>query len=191
MRTLLFLSRIHPTKAIDRLLHAWVELQSLHPEWQLVIAGGGEVNHVQDITALAKSLKLQRVQFSGGLYGQAKSRAYLDADLFVLPTHSENFGMVIAEALAHACPVVVSRGAPWSALEGEGCGWWVFNDVAALSLALDTAMRLPIEQRKRMGRAGRAWMERDFSWTSVTARMDASYRWTLEGGSPPVWLRVD
>jgi len=189
--TLLYLSRIHPIKGLDRLLRAWAELESQHPEWRLVIAGTGEQGHVRDVKALAQSLKLQRVEFPGPLYGSAKSQAYLDADLFILPTHSENFGMVVAEALAHACPVVVSRGAPWSALESEACGWWVSNDVVNLTQALDAAMRLPIEQRESMGKAGRSWMERDFSWTSVAERMDGAYRWMLEDGPRPAWVRVE
>lgn len=190
-RTLLFLSRIHPTKGIDRLLQAWHRLQDAHPEWQLVIAGRGEPKHEHDVRKLAGELRLERVKFAGPLYGADKSKAYFDAELFVLPTHSENFGMVVAEALAHGCPAVVSRGAPWPGLESEGCGWWVEHDVPRLSEALDAAMSLPAEKLASMGREGRAWMERDFGWDSVARRMEAAYRWLIDGGERPACVRIE
>jgi len=189
-RTLLFLSRIHSTKGIDRLLQAWTSLHKRHPQWRLVVAGFGAANHVKDVTALASSLRLERVLFPGPLYGEAKKQAYFGADLFVLPTHSENFGMVVAEALAHSTPAVVSRGAPWSGLETEGCGWWIEHDVPTLIAALDCAMSMPASQLAEMGRKGRAWMERDFGWESIARRMEAGYRWIIEGGAPPAWVRV-
>lgn len=190
MRTLLFLSRIHPTKAIDRLLAAWVQLQSRQKDWRLVIAGRGEAAHVEEVKALAKTLGADRVDFPGPLFGDAKAQAYFGAELFVLPTHSENFGMVVAEALAHGCPVVVSRGAPWAGLETEGCGWWVNNSVESLVEALDAAMNLPQTQLAAMGLQGRAWMERDFGWAAIGQKMDAAYRWLLSGGDLPAWVRL-
>lgn len=191
VRTLLFLSRIHPTKGLDRLLQAWAQLQPVHPQWRLVIAGRGEPVHMHEVQALAAALGVQHVVFPGPLYGEAKARAYFGADLFVLPTHSENFGMVVAEALAHGCPVMVSRGAPWSGLEPEGCGWWVDNSVQTLTAALDAAMQLPPKQLASMGLLGRAWMERDFGWAAIGQKMDAAYRWLLAGGEPPSWIRMD
>lgn len=190
IRTLLFLSRIHPTKALDRLLHAWAELQAVHEGWQLRIAGHGDPAHVRQTHALARSLRLERVAFSGAVYGAAKTRAYGDAHLFVLPTHSENFGMAVAEALAHAVPAVVARGAPWAGLETEGCGWWVANDVATLAGALDAAMRLQQTKLDAMGMAGRRWMERDFSWTAVAGRIEAAYEWVLGHGPQPSCVRA-
>lgn len=190
-RTLLYLGRIHPIKAIDRLLHAWKELQARHPDWKLVIAGQGEPDHVGDIMTLAQSLNLQRVEFPGPLYGEDKSSAYFDADLFVLPTHSENFGMVVAEALAHACPVVVSKGAPWKCVEPEGCGWWVSNDIPTLTEALGIAMDKPNAQLELMGLAGRRWMKNEYSWSSVAHRMDLAYRYILNGGEIVPWIKLD
>lgn len=190
-RTLLFLSRIHPTKGLDRLLHAWLQLQPRHPQWRLVIAGRGVAAHVQQVQALAATLGVQRVAFPGPLYGEAKAQAYFGADLFVLPTHSENFGMVVAEALAHGCPAVVSRGAPWPGLEPEGCGWWVDNSVPTLAAALDAAMQLPPEQLAAMGLRGRAWMARDYGWAAIGQKMDAAYRWIVLGGNKPKWIIED
>ena len=188
-RALLYLGRLHPTKCVDRLLQAWKVLQHQYPEWRLVVAGRGEPAHVRDLMHLAATLDLQRVDFPGPLYGDDKSQAYFDAELFVLPSHSENFGMVVAEALAHACPAVVSRGAPWSGLETEDCGWWVEHDVPSLTAALAAAMSLPGDQLAVMGLKGRAWMERDFGWDSVAQRMEAAYRWLVEGGAPPMWVK--
>lgn len=190
VRTLLYLGRIHPIKGLDRLLNAWAQLQSRHPQWRLVIAGKGEQAHVQDVKALAAQLGVQRVEFPGPVYGEAKAQAYFSAEIFVLPTHSENFGMVVAEALAHGCPAVVSRGAPWPGLEAEGCGWWVDNSVEPLAAALDAAMLLPPDQLTAMGLRGRTWMERDFGWAAVGQKMDAAYRWLVAGGVRPKWIWV-
>lgn len=189
-RTLLYLGRIHPIKGLDRLLQAWAQVQAQHPQWRLVVAGRGEPAHVQEVNAMAETLAVQRVEFAGPLYGAAKTQAYLDADLFVLPTHSENFGMVVAEALAHGCPSVVSQGAPWSGLQTEGCGWWVSNSVASLVQTLDMAMQLPPDELQSMGLRGRAWMERDFGWSAIGQKMDSAYRWLASGGPLPAWVRT-
>jgi glycosyltransferase involved in cell wall biosynthesis len=190
-RTLLFLSRIHPTKGLDRLLHAWLQLQASHPDWRLVIAGTGDAAHVQEVADLAARLKVERVEFPGPLYGVAKAAAYQGAEVFILPTHSENFGMVVAEALAHGCPAIVALGAPWSGLTVERCGWWVANDVASLAAALSVALATPALELEAMGMRGRAWMERDYGWASIARKMDAAYRWLLVGGDCPAWLRVN
>ena len=185
MRTLLFLSRIHPKKGVDRLLEAWKRLQRKHSSWQLVIAGKGDTEYERQVVALADSLKLERISFVGPKYRSEKSRLYLSADLFALPTHNENFGIVVAEALAHACPCIVSKGAPWSGLETEECGWWVDRDVRTFSNALDRAMLLPPDRLAKMGENGRAWMKRDFGWDSIARQMDSAYRWIAERGDRP------
>lgn len=190
-KTLLFLSRIHPKKGIDILLKAWAQLQKSHPDWRLVIAGRGEDAHVREVEEFARSLQVERVDFPGPLYGAEKSQAYFQADLFVLPTHSENFGMVVAEALAHACPVVVSQGAPWPGILSEGCGWWVENELESLVTALDSAMSLSSSELNSMGLKGRSWMVRDYSWTSIGEKMNAAYKWLLSGGVRPNWVRVE
>jgi glycosyltransferase involved in cell wall biosynthesis len=185
LKTLLFLSRIHPKKGLDNLLRAWGALQEAHPSWRLSIIGTGETIHVAEVRELIASLKLSHVDFVGPLYGRGKSRAYFNASLFVLPTHSENFGMVVAEALAHGCPAVVTRGAPWEGLEANQCGWWIEHGIDPLITALNTAMSLPSEQLSAMGLAGRQWMNDDFGWMSIANKMDAAYHWIVHGGIPP------
>jgi glycosyltransferase involved in cell wall biosynthesis len=191
MRTLLFLSRAHPKKGIEALLDAWASLEHQHAEWQLRIAGPGGLDYIEALKAQASNNGSHRVAFTGPVYGAEKDAAYRNADLFVLPTHSENFGMVVAEALSHECPAIVSQGAPWAGLETEGCGWWIPNDVESLRNALGTAMSLPPNQLRAMGAKGRAWMRRDFSWDAISATMEAGYQWLLTGGKPAADIRLD
>ncbi len=185
VRTVLFLSRIHPKKGVATLLHAWRRLQDEYPDWQLVIAGRGEAAHVQAVRQLASRLELQRVHFPGPLYGEDKLRAYAQAQLFVLPTESENFGLVVAEALAHGCPAIVTQGAPWQGLQTERCGWWIANDTALLAHTMNDAMHLPRTVLAAMGARGREWVMRDFSWKAIGQQMDASYRWLLGDADQP------
>lgn len=190
-RTLLFLGRIHPIKGIEHLLRAWRTVQGAHSDWRLVIVGEGRPAYEQEMKALSRQLRLKRVEFYGPLYGAAKARMYRAAELFVLPTHSENFGVVVAEALAHGCPVVVSKGAPWREVETEQCGWWVENRIETLAAVLHEALSRSPEVLERMGRRGRDWMDRDFSWESVATRMERAYRWLAEPGIEPDSIRLD
>lgn len=190
-RTLLFLSRIHPTKGIERLLDAWAPLECSHPDWQLKIVGPGDADYIARLQAQANRIGARRAVFSGPMYGQDKATAYRNADLFVLPTHSENFGMAVAESLAYECPAIVSHGAPWAGLETEGCGWWISNDVESLRATLDVAMSLPRDELHGMGAKGRLWMQRDFSWEAIAGSMEAAYRWVIDGGAAPACVRLD
>ena len=184
-RTLLFLSRIHPQKGLYRLLSCWQQLQDCHPDWQLVVAGKGSRAYEHKIKAMANTLRLQRVRFVGPVYGAAKSRLYTQSQLFALPSDSENFGMVVAEALAHGCACVVTTGAPWAGLETQGCGWWVEHDVRTFAHALDSAMSRSEDALNQMGRLGREWMIRDYGWDAIGLQMDAAYRWLLDRGKKP------
>jgi len=122
-RKLLFLSRIHPKKGIDQLLRAWKRLEGEFPEWQMNIAGPDQHEFAGEMKSLVAELGLQRVTFLGEVTGAKKEQVFRETDLFVLPTHNENFGIAVAEALAHGVPAVVSTGAPWSGLQNERCGW--------------------------------------------------------------------
>lgn len=190
-RTLLYLGRVHPKKGLDRLLAAWSRLESRFPDWDLLIVGPSEVGYGPKLRSQALRAGLQRVMFKDALFGEDKMRAYRDADLFVLPTLDENFGMVVAESLANGTPVVCTEGAPWEGLETHGCGWWVDHGVEPLTVALSEAMAQPRSQLEAMGARGRDWMVRDFSWARIAADMEQLYRWCKMKGPPPAFVSFD
>jgi glycosyltransferase involved in cell wall biosynthesis len=188
-RVVLSLGRIHPKKGLARLVHAWSKVEARYPNWWLRIAGPPELGHDNELRALAVSLGLTRISVEGPIYGGAKTSAYRCADVFVLPTLNENFGLTVAEALGAGTPVISTNGAPWSGLEREGCGWWIEQGIEPLAAALADAMALPREALKAMGGKGREWMARDFSWDCVGRSMLDVYLWLASRAEPPAAIR--
>jgi glycosyltransferase involved in cell wall biosynthesis len=183
--TLLFLGRINPVKGIDLLLRAWKTLQVRFPNWKLLIVGDdagyySSSGYLAKMKSLATDLALRRVEFYGPLYGEAKWKTYFEAELFVLPTYSENFGMSVAEALASGTPSIVSKGAPWSDLEIHGAGSWVEIGLDPLINALEINMSHSPELLREMGARGREWMIRDYSWAKIGNQMSAVYEWVTD-----------
>jgi len=187
-RTLLFLGRIHPVKGLDMLLPAWRAVQDRFPEWYLKIVGPDNRGYLGEMQRLASELRLERVEFSGALFGAQKWQAYRDADLFVLPTYSENFGMAVAEVLASGTPAIVTKGAPWAGLQEQNAGWWIDIGVDPLVACLETALATPRYVLLDKGQSGREWMKIAFSWNRLGERMAEFYRWTLKGGGKPDWI---
>lgn len=190
-RIVLSLGRIHPKKGLAQLVHAWSKVEARYSGWRLRIVGPPELGHDNELRALAVSLGLTRLSIEGPLYGEAKTAAYRDADVFALPTLNENFGLTVAEALAAGTPVISTKDAPWSGLEREGCGWWIEHGIEPLAAALAHAMALPREVLKAMGGKGRSWMARDFSWERIAEDMLAVYLWLAHRAETPPVIRFD
>lgn len=185
-REVLHLGRIHPKKGIDRLLQAWALVAPEKPGWRLRIVGPSEGGHTAELEALARRLSLgDSVRFEGPLYGADKQEAYRRATLFVLPTRNENFGMVVAEALAQGTPVISTKGAPWQGLETERCGWWIDHGPELMAATLREALTTTPEGLVAMGTRGREWMARDFGWETLAARMAEVYAWCQGQGERP------
>jgi glycosyltransferase involved in cell wall biosynthesis len=190
-RVLLYIGRLHVKKGVDRLLRAWTALAPERPDWCLHIVGPDDGGHAAQLRALAAELRSPRVSFSGAIEGAPKQALYRRAALHVLPSHSENFGMTVAESLACGTPVITTQGTPWSGLVRESCGWWIELGVEPLVEALSVATALDEHELAARGARGRAWMLRDFSWDSVAEQMAAVYRWLRLGGPAPLCVRID
>jgi len=189
--SVLSLGRIHPKKGLESLIRAWAAIEDTFPDWELRIVGPDEVGHAAELKQLVRSLELRNVSIEDAVFGAAKTELMAGVDLFVLPSRSENFAMTVAESLALGVPVISTKGAPWAGLETHGCGWWVDHGPEPLAAALRSAMSRPLEERRAMGKQGRAWMARDYSWERVAKMTLDAYQWILEGGEPPTFVRVD
>lgn len=197
-RTVLFLGRLHPMKGVDVLIDAWRLVQDRFPAWRLVIAGDdmnpwtGSSGYGDALRRRVEASGAARVRFTGELRGPAKWHAYRTAALYVLPSHSENFGMTVAEALAAGVPVVTTRATPWRELEARGAGWWIDAGPASLAACLREALAADPSTLRRMGLRGRDWMAAEFSWADIGRRMARTYDWLRGGGAPqPEWVRTD
>jgi glycosyltransferase involved in cell wall biosynthesis len=177
-RTALFLGRIHPKKGLPMLIEAWTRVR---PEgWRLQIAGPDEAGHRVEVENAVFAAGLSEiVSFVGPVAGEKKKSAFFSADLFVLPTHSENFGIVVAEALAHGLPVVTTTGAPWSRLPELGCGWWVDVSVDEIAAGLRQATSCDTETLRAMGARGREWVRAEFGWERIAKEFMATYEGLL------------
>lgn len=190
LRRLLFLSRLHPKKGLENLLRAWSAVESRYPDWELEIVGPDSNGYLARLQALQQELRLRRVHFRGPAFGDQKWQAYQSAELYVLPTHSENFGMAVAEALAAGTPAIVTKGAPWQGLETHQAGWWIDVGVDPLVACLEDALACSPETLRQMGANGQQWMQRDFSWDRIGGMMLATYTWLLNGGERPAHVKV-
>jgi glycosyltransferase involved in cell wall biosynthesis len=173
---LLFLGRLHPHKQIETILAAFAAWsRDAGQPAELRIAGGGEEGYRESLRDLARRLDVAaRVRFLHHVEGEEKSRLLAGAEGLILASRSENFGLSVAEALAHGTPCVVTETAPWAEIERGGCGFWVADRPEALAAGIARLMALPAVERRAMGERGRAWMRRDFSDERVADRMAAA-----------------
>lgn len=174
-RKMVFLSRIHPKKGIELLLEAW---RNIHTNgWILEIAGNGDENYIVNLNESAQDLK--NVHFVGAKYGEAKWNFLRSADVMVLPTHSENFGIVVAEALAVGVPVITTQGTPWKDLEIHQCGWWINLSVSNLEKIIATVTHTSIDELKTMGMKGRQLVTEKYEVKAVTHKLIDLYQQVL------------
>lgn len=174
-KKMVFLSRIHPKKGIELLLEAWVNCST--DDWKLEIAGNGDENYIEKLSQSAQDLK--NVTFVGAKYGEDKWDFLRSADVMVLPTHSENFGIVVAEALAVGVPVVTTQGTPWEDLELNRCGWWINLSVSNLILALQDVMNTSLSDLEKMGDQGKKLVVAKYEIKVVTKKIIELYQKVL------------
>ncbi len=134
----------------------------------LTIAGAGDAEYAKNLqTTIAHMAPAERPKMIGYVSGSEKAKLFEHADVVVVPSYTENFGLVVAEALAHGVPVIASKGTPWQRVEEIGCGLWVDNSPESLAAAIKQISRMPLRE---MGQRGRDWMQREYSWDLMAKR---------------------
>lgn len=175
-RRIVFLSRVHVKKGIEMLIEAVAKLGNELKTYEVIVAGEGEAGYVEALKDKVAAAGMgDMVRFVGGVYGEDKWNLLRSADVLVLPTFSENFGIVVAEALACGTPVITTKGAPWSDLVEWNCGWWVERSVGSLVDALQAFLMLTDDERERMGRNGRRLVETKYSSRRMADEMFRLY----------------
>ncbi|MDJ1182289.1 hormogonium polysaccharide biosynthesis glycosyltransferase HpsP [Roseofilum casamattae] len=176
---ILYMSRIDPKKGLDLLIPALETLVNEKYEFKWVLAGGNPQNpgYVEQIERQIQASSLaQCTQFAGFVTGELKAALLQDADLFVLPSYYENFGIAVAEAIASGTPVVISTGVYiWEAIQQSGAGWTCGCDVASLTESLRLALSDRQEREKR-GRAGAAYAREHYSWDAIAEQTITVYQ---------------
>jgi glycosyltransferase involved in cell wall biosynthesis len=171
-KKIVFLSRIHPKKGIELLLEAWSIVDT--KGWSLEIAGNGDSSYIQILTQSASDIN--NVHFVGAKYGEEKWNFLRSADVMILPTHSENFGIVIAEALAVGLPVITTKGTPWEDLEKQNCGWWIDLSVNNLCTTLTTVFLKDSCELKELGENGIKLIEDKYNINKIGIDIKILYK---------------
>ncbi len=152
---LLFLSRIHRKKGCDLLIEAFAKIAEQRPELHLVIAGPDQENLVSVFQERAETLGIaNRIHWPGMLKGDAKWGAYRGAEAFILPSHQENFGIVVAEAMACGTPVLITNKVNiWREVEAAGAGLVENDDAEGAEALLRDWLAMDAKQRATMREA--------------------------------------
>ena len=180
-KTILFLSRIHEKKGLNFLIEAASILKKELNGYQIVIAGEGDTSYIETLKQMTVQAEVQDIiTFAGGVYGEEKWNLFRKADVFVLPTFSENFGIAIAEALASGIPVITTKGTPWTDLEKYGCGWHTEIGTLPTVNALKSFLQLDEKTLESMGRNGRRLIEEKYSTQSMADQMMELYKSVIE-----------
>lgn len=186
-KKVLFLSRLHEKKGLDILLKAWKKLSPKNAILEII--GNDDGGYKAKLISLKNELGLgENVIISEPQYGINKDNAFKNADLFVLPSYSENFGIVVAEALSFGVPVITTKGCPWQDLETYKCGWWTKPELSSFMNALSKALILTRDELYEFASRGRQLVIEKYQWSSVSDQMLEFYDYLLYNKGNPSFL---
>jgi glycosyltransferase involved in cell wall biosynthesis len=189
--TVVYLGRLHPHKGIDVLLRAWSQVRRRRAGCRLVIAGSDFDGYGPSLVRLARDLEISdSVTWAGPVEGPSREELFANASVLVLPSERENFGLVVAEALARGVPIIATKGAPWSCVVNERCGWWIPSGVDPLAGALADVLTRPPAELRAMGARGRRFALATFAWDSAARGVIELYRWVLGLAPQPSFVEA-
>jgi glycosyltransferase involved in cell wall biosynthesis len=188
-KQILFLSRIHQKKGIEFLIDAWNALHDVYPDWKVIIAGNGDETYISHLNELVITKKLQHcITILPPLFGEEKYKLYCESSLFVLPTYSENFGMVIAEAMSCGVPVITTNGTPWQDLNSQKIGWCIDLNIENLINAIKEAINLGPDILFDMGQKCSQYISKTYHYTNVARKNKELYIWVLNSIEKPSFV---
>lgn len=182
--TILYMGLLRPNKGAGVLIDAVNLIRNRIQDYKVIVAGPDTEGYLSSLKEKVKSLGLEdMVTFPGGVFGDDKWKLFENADVFVLPTLNENFGIVVAESLLKGTPVITCKGAPWKGLVENKCGWWVNRTPDEIAVAIQECLALPEDELEAMGRRGRQFVIDNYSSNIVAERMLKLYKDVIKRSS--------
>ncbi len=174
---ILFLSRIHPKKGIEILLDSLCRVREKIAGYKVKIAGEGDSDYVEKLKNFCSENNLNNiVEFVGGVYGDDKWRMISNASVLVLPTYSENFGLVVAEAMSASIPVITTNTTPWQILADTDSGWCIPVGVEHVADALADFASLSADELQQKGRNAFTVISREYSLGMMGEKLMSFYK---------------
>lgn len=186
---ILFFSRIHPKKGLEYLVESWIKISNKFPNWNLLIVG--PVEDQKYYSSIQKKLNNHnlngRTFLRGMLKNEKRLHCFNSSDLFILPSHTENFGIAIAEAMASKLPVITTHGTPWQEIQRYDAGWWVKLSHKNIDRAIREALSSSDVDLKKKGINGYKIIK-DYEWKYQAKKMKKVYKWMLEQEKKPDFI---
>lgn len=175
-KIILFLALYRKNKGIDLLMDSISQIKEKLKGWKIIIAGIESDYTINDLKLMAQNYGIaEMTEIAGPLFGKEKWNAYRKADVFILPTLNENFGIVIAESYLSGTPVITTKGAPWKLIQDNKCGWWVDRNTKNISKSILEFLATTPNERMRMGLKGAEIVIKNYSSEIVAKKMVEVY----------------
>ena len=176
-------------KGLDLLIKAWKKIDSKNIS--LDICGYYEDSkYYKSLKMLTKKLNIKNITFSKEVVGKEKKQKFIESDILILPSKSENFGLVIAEAMSYGLPVIVSENTPWEFIEEKKCGWIVKLNEKSIISTIKFVKNLNLSTLKEIGQNGRLLIENTYSWNNVSNQYSEYYKWLNTDGKIPKFVDI-
>ncbi|CAM3050261.1 glycosyltransferase [Moritella viscosa] len=182
----LFMSRLHKKKGLDILLEIWPEVAKDFPNWCLLIVGPDYSNYNENIAELAVENGTEdNIKVFGMLSGYDKKCVLASSEFFILPSYTENFGVVIGEALAAGLPSITTTGTPWSEINTHNCGKYITLSRENVLQSLQEMMTLDKHSLDVMSNNSKLLIKNNYSWSAQAIKFGKALDFVLTGEPAP------
>lgn len=186
-----FLGRLHPIKRVERIIQGVDLLGNLKNDVELLIIGKGDNQYEQYLNKEVERLGLKNVRFCGFLDGKQKFEILSQLSVLFVPSESENFGMIVTEALACGTPVMASLGTPWKILNDKKCGWWMDCSPENIRNIIETALEMEYPDVVNTALLAKSLVRSKYAADVIAKQMIVLYDYLINGGTRPSFVRID
>jgi glycosyltransferase involved in cell wall biosynthesis len=180
----LFMSRIHPKKRLDLLIEVLGKLRLQKQPFHLVVAGSGVHEYAESLRQLVNEFQIEaQTTFTGFVIGEDKNLILQGSDIFVLPTYSENFGIVLAEAMVVGLPIITTPGVNISPEIAKAKAGIIVQNDTDLQVAISQLLQSP-QLRSQMGENGKLLALERYSWPSIAKQFVEIYNEIINEKAP-------